>query len=115
MISKEEAAKQFANEFFPYPEGVTDLTKKQSLLERAFLMGSEWEAKHGYTAQALKAVREVLEFYAGNFDGREGTRWNGQDLLFIESKFGSCEEAQDNGKMAKQALVILMKLKTTGK
>lgn len=38
-------------------------------------------------------LREALEFYAGNFDGRDGSKWN-EDMFFIETKFGTTESAE---------------------
>lgn len=40
----------------------------------------------------LLASRETIGFYAGNFDGKEGSKWN-EDTFFIETKFGSSESA----------------------
>lgn len=53
--------------------------------------------------EQLGVAEEALGFYSGNFDGREGTRWNG-DTIFIETKFGSTEWANDGGRIAREAL-----------
>lgn len=50
----------------------------------------------------VERYRKVAEWYAGNFDGREGSKWNG-DIFFIETKFGSTETA-GGGSFAKEAL-----------
>lgn len=42
--------------------------------------------------ERLVEALEVIEFYAGNFDGREGSKWNG-DTFFAENKFGCSETA----------------------
>lgn len=43
---------------------------------------------------------EVLQYYAGNFNGRDGTRWHG-DTFFAETKFGTTESV--NGPVAAKA------------
>ena len=52
--------------------------------------------------QKIRKLTEALEYYAGNFDGREGTKWNG-DIFFIETKFGSTDSAE-GGKLAREVL-----------
>ena len=40
----------------------------------------------------LARAEEVVKFYAGNFNGKDGSKWNG-DIFFIETNVGSTESA----------------------
>lgn len=46
----------------------------------------------------------VLRFYAGNFDGKEGSHWI-EDRFFVEDKFGAT--SSDKGDVAREALTKL--------
>jgi len=51
--------------------------------------------------EMLEKMAEGLRWYKGNFDGKDGTKWNG-DLFFIEDKFGNTYS--DQGENAKELL-----------
>lgn len=40
----------------------------------------------------VKKLCEALEYYQGNFNGKDGTKWR-DGMLFVEDKFGSTEDA----------------------
>lgn len=68
-----------------------------------FDAGSEKESNRRKPIDlATKKLIEALEFYAGNFDGKDGTVWN-RDTFFIEDKFGLTHTAGGQTK-AREAL-----------
>lgn len=48
----------------------------------------------------------IIKWYAGDFDGKQGSRWNG-DIFFYEDKFGGTSSASGS----KQADQFLTKVK----
>lgn len=38
-------------------------------------------------------MAQALKYYQGDFNGREGTKWNEDGLFFMETKFGTHESA----------------------
>jgi len=52
----------------------------------------------------LKKAREALEYYAGNFDGKEGTHWV-KGRFLEEDKFGRCSPSRPD--TARNALAQL--------
>lgn len=50
---------------------------------------------HVIEKSAFDKAVEALKYYAGNFDGKEGTRWNG-DMFFYQDKFGMTESLNED-------------------
>lgn len=86
------------------------LSEKQTALDRM----KEYHRIELDRAESLEArltaAVEGLEFYAGNFDGKEGSRWS-VDLFFIETKIGTAISAAGPLR-AKQVLASLKESKT---
>ena len=77
------------------------------------LGGERWEAfKKAANPQAILALiemnekmREALEFYKGNFDGKEGSYWLDGYKFIQEDKFGDTKHF-DNGDRARQTIAL---------
>lgn len=65
---------------------VKDLEEKSKLIEKLYAMRGAITKNDARTFGDLmienKKFREALEFYSGNFDGKDGSKWNG-DIYFL--------------------------------